>query len=203
MVRQTQLQVVEVEIQAAQHDADTGVEGIARGDGGVVGRGHVAQQGGVGAADVGDLFRVEFVLDAGFAEDEDGAFARGEGEDARDVDGGAVGGAEDFVLLGGEEWSLAVRGDFGRVGKGKGRGGGEYGRVAYHFCRDAHCIQFLLVVGAGFGAVVRDEDYLLACMVGSADDSIRPIKTDRQQQWWYPSPLLRNISRVSTVPSKR
>ena len=124
MVRQTQLQVVEVEIQTAQHDADAGVEGIARGDGGVVGRGDVTEEGGVGAADVGDVFRVEFVLDAGFAEDEDGACAQGEGEDARDVDGGAVGGAEDFVLSGGEEWGLAVRGDVeGGEGKAKGRRG--------------------------------------------------------------------------------
>lgn len=73
---------------------------------------------------MGDVFRVEFVLDAGFAQDEDGALALGEGEDARDVDGGAVGGAEDFVLLGREERGLAVRGDVeGAKGKGKGRRG--------------------------------------------------------------------------------
>lgn len=124
MVRQTELQIVEMEIQAAQNDADAGVEGLARGDGPVVAWGHVAEQGGVGAADVGDVFRVEFVLDAGFAEDEDGALALGEGEDARDVDGGAVGGAEDFVLLRREERGLAVRADVeGGKGKGKGRQG--------------------------------------------------------------------------------
>lgn len=38
------------------------------------------------------------MLDAGFAEDEDGAFGWGEVEDAGCVDCGAVGGAEDFVL---------------------------------------------------------------------------------------------------------
>ena len=103
MVRETQLQVVEMEIQAAQHDPDAGVEGFARGDGGVVGRGDVAQEGRVGAADVGDVFRVELGFDASFAEDEDGAFGGWEGEDAGYVDGGAVGGAEDFALWGGEK----------------------------------------------------------------------------------------------------
>ena len=39
------------------------------------------------------------MLDAGFAEDEDGAFGGGEVEDAGGVNCGAVGGAEDFVLF--------------------------------------------------------------------------------------------------------
>lgn len=39
------------------------------------------------------------MLDAGFAEDKDGAFGGGEVEDAGGVDCGAVGGAEDFVLF--------------------------------------------------------------------------------------------------------
>lgn len=47
---------------------------------------------------MGDLFAVEFGFDTFFAEDEDGFLGGGEGEDAGDVDGGAVGGAEDFVL---------------------------------------------------------------------------------------------------------
>jgi hypothetical protein len=41
------------------------------------------------------------LLDAGFADDEDFVLWGGELEDAGDVDGGAVGGAEDFFLWGG------------------------------------------------------------------------------------------------------
>lgn len=47
---------------------------------------------------MGDVFGVELGFDAGFAEDEDGGVGGGEVQDAGDVDGGAVGGAEDFVL---------------------------------------------------------------------------------------------------------
>lgn len=87
-----------MEVEAREDGADGGVEGRARGDGGVVRRRDGAVEGWVGAADVGDSFCVEFGFDAGFAEDEDGGVAGGEVQDARDVDGGAVGGAEDFVL---------------------------------------------------------------------------------------------------------
>jgi hypothetical protein len=76
-----------------------------------------------------DVFRVELLFDAGFADDEDGAFHGRElwvgfREDAGDVDGGAVGGAEDLFDSGG----------------------------------DAHGREFVSVVGAGFGGVVGYED---------------------------------------------
>lgn len=86
-------------VETGEDDADGGVKGGAGGDGRVVLSGDGAFEGGVGAADVGDVFRVEFGFDAGFAEDEDGGFVFGAGEDAGDVDGGGVGGAEDFVLF--------------------------------------------------------------------------------------------------------
>ena len=86
-------------VEAGKDDADRVVEGGAGGDGGVVLSGNGAVQGGVGAADMGDVFRVELCFDTGFAEDEDGGFVFGAGEDAGDVDGGGVGGAEDFVLF--------------------------------------------------------------------------------------------------------
>lgn len=47
---------------------------------------------------MGDVFAIQFGFDAGFAEDIDGFFVCGEFQDARDVDCGAVGGAEDFIL---------------------------------------------------------------------------------------------------------
>ena len=128
MVRQTQLQVIEVEVQTAEHDADGGVEGGARGDGGVVGRGDGAEEGGVRAADVADLFRVEFLLDAGFAEDEDGPRVWGEGEDPRDVDCGAVGGAEDFVLFGGGTGGSGFSAGLGWEIEGGGEGMQKGGR---------------------------------------------------------------------------
>jgi len=113
-----------VEVQADEDDADGGVEGGARGDGRVILGGYFAAEGGVGAADVGVGFGGEFGFDAGFAEDEDGAFVGGEGEDARDVDCGRVGGAEDFFLWGeGDGWLRGRReGDGGRgVERGSGR----------------------------------------------------------------------------------
>ena len=115
MVRQAELQIIDMEVQTGEDDANGGVEGGARGNGGVVGGGHVAAEGRVGAADVGDGFGGELGFDAGFAEDVDGVVASGEGEDAGDVDCGAVGGAEDFFLFEG------VR---GWVWKGGGEGGG-------------------------------------------------------------------------------
>jgi hypothetical protein len=88
-----------VEVQTAEHDADVRVQQAAIRNGGEVARlVEVATQRGVGAADVGDAFGGEFLLYAAFAENEDFVLGAGEFEDARDVDGGAVGGAEDFVL---------------------------------------------------------------------------------------------------------
>ena len=105
-----------------------------------------ALEGGISAADVGDGFAVEFGFDAGFAEDEDGFLGGREGEDARDVDCGAVGGAEDIVL---------------DICSSAGSLCGTRGST-YDFGGDSHAGEFLHVFGAGFGAVVCDEDYLLA-----------------------------------------
>ena len=103
-----------------------------------------------------DVFAIQFGFDAGFAEDVDGFFVCGEFQDARDVDCGAVGGAEDFIL-GVVIW-LGCRGEErGRERRGEGRGGGTYDCGGY-----AHVCEFLLVVGPGFGAVVRYEDDLFA-----------------------------------------
>ena len=66
---------------------------------------------------MGDVFAVQFGFDAAFAEDVDGFFVRGEFQNARDVDCGAVGGAEDFIL-GIVIW-LRCRGEGkGREGRG-------------------------------------------------------------------------------------
>lgn len=85
-------------VQAYQDDADGGIEGFAGSDRCVILGDDGAVVGRIGAADVGDGFGGEFGFDAGLAEDEDGVAGGGEGEDAGDVDCGAVGGAEDFIL---------------------------------------------------------------------------------------------------------
>ena len=79
-----QLQVVDVEVEADEHDADFGVDqgGVAGCDPLVVFGGDVATQGRVCAADEGHVFGAEFLLDACFADDEDFAFVGWEGEDA-------------------------------------------------------------------------------------------------------------------------
>ena len=87
-----------MEVQSGQDDTNGRIEGFARSDGGVISGLHVAAEGGICTANVGDVFGVEFGFNAGFTEDEDGALGRGQRKDARDVDCGAVGGAEDFVL---------------------------------------------------------------------------------------------------------
>ena len=115
-----------------------------------------ALEGGIGAADVGDGFAVEFGFDAGFTEDEDGFLCGREGEDARDVDCGAVGGAEDVVL--------DIRSLAGRL---LGRRG-----WTYDFGGDTHAGEFLHVFGTGFCAVVRDEDYLLAWANGQGESAV-------------------------------
>lgn len=87
MVGQCQLQVVEVEVQADEYDANLWVEQglVARGDFPVVVGLDIAAVGGVGAADKGDVLGAELLLDAAFADDEDLAFVLGELQDARDV----------------------------------------------------------------------------------------------------------------------
>ena len=108
VVRDRQLQVVDVEIQTAEHDADRGVDqlGIRAGDQAVVFRGDVSPEGGVGAADEGYVLRLQFGFDPAFAQDEDfrsrGVVVRLLGQDAGYVDGGGVGGAEDLGDGGGD-----------------------------------------------------------------------------------------------------
>lgn len=89
MVRESELEVVDVEVQADKHDADLRVKQR----GGVPGcyvlvvlRGDFAPVGWVGASDEGDVLGREFLFDAGFADYEDFALVGGEGEDAGDVD---------------------------------------------------------------------------------------------------------------------
>ncbi len=119
MVCERLLQVAGVEVEAAQDDADGWVEGRAGRDGVVVGGGDGPAEGGVAAAEVGEVFRGEFRFNARFAEDEGFVAGWVEAEDARYVDGRAVGGAEDFVLGWGRGGGEFVVGD--EVG---GRGGG-------------------------------------------------------------------------------
>ena len=88
MIRQRKLQVVEVEIQAAEDDANGGVKGAAVGDGLVVFGVDVSTEGWVGAADVRDGLGLKFLLDARFAEDKDFVLVGWEREDAGDVDRG-------------------------------------------------------------------------------------------------------------------
>lgn len=52
----------------------------------VVFRDEIASYSGIGAADKRHIFVAEFLLNAGFAKDEDFAFVGGKFEDARDVD---------------------------------------------------------------------------------------------------------------------
>lgn len=87
-----------MEVQSGQDDADGRVESVARRDGGVVCRGYGTIVGRVGAADVRDGFGIEFGFDPAFANDKDLVLGRGEGEDTRNVNCGAVCGAKDFVL---------------------------------------------------------------------------------------------------------
>ena len=77
-----ELEVVKMKIETREDDANGGVEGRSRGDGGIIFGGNDAIEGGIGAANVRDRFGVEFLLDAGFAEDKDSAPVRWEVEDA-------------------------------------------------------------------------------------------------------------------------
>lgn len=99
MVRKGKLEIVKVEIQASEDDADRRVERMASRDSGIIVRCYSAIERRVGAANVRNGFRVELGFYTGFAEDEDGALGWGERNNTRDVDCGAVRGAENFVLL--------------------------------------------------------------------------------------------------------
>lgn len=76
-----------------------------------------------------DVFGIKFLFDTGFADDEDGAFRGG-------------------------ELGVGLREDAGNVD------GGTVRRAEDFFGRggDAHGCEFVAVVGAGFGGVVRYED---------------------------------------------
>lgn len=98
VVRIRQFEIVEMEIQAAEHDPDFLIQRVTRSDGCVVFRRDGALVGRVRAADAANGFGGQLGFDAGFAKDEDLALRGREGEDAGDVDGGGVGGGEDVVL---------------------------------------------------------------------------------------------------------
>ena len=104
VVCEAEFEVVDVEIEAAEHDAYGWIDeaGIRGGDELVVGLFEVTAVGRVGAAEVGDAFGSEFGFNAGFAEDEDFVFVGGEFQDSGNVDGGAIGGAEDVFDGGGD-----------------------------------------------------------------------------------------------------
>ena len=87
--------------------------------------------------------------------------------------------------------------------RGAGGGGGDAG--THEFGGDAHGVEFLFIVGAGLGAVVCDEDEAFASG-GGAESALsawvgpsRPMAARAERIRCLP--LLRSISRVSTVPS--
>lgn len=82
MVGESQPEVVEVEIQTYQNDTDGGVESFSGRDSVVVVRRNGAIESRVGATNVPDRFGIEFLLDAGLAEDKDGTAVIWEREDS-------------------------------------------------------------------------------------------------------------------------
>lgn len=100
MIRQRVFQIVQMEVQPDQHDTYLGVkDGRVPGSDELVVFGfHIAQERRVRAADIRDVLGLEFLFDASFADDKDFVLIRGELEDARNVDRGAVGRGEDFFL---------------------------------------------------------------------------------------------------------
>ena len=71
---------------------------------------------------------------------------------------------------------------------------GSWG-CSYNFRGDTHADKLFSVVGARFGAVICDEDDLLSYVNVSTVCYCMPDRVSA------PSPLLRSISKVSTVPS--
>ena len=100
VVRESEFEVIDVEVETYEDDADFRVEGGTGCYFDVVGRGDGAAERGVGAADVWDGEGGEFGFDTGFADDEDFGMGWWEVQDTRDVDCGGVGGAEYFFLQG-------------------------------------------------------------------------------------------------------
>ena len=85
-------------VKAGEHDGDILVQSLAAGNAFEIFGLDVAAQSRVGATTVRDAFRVEFLLHAALAKHVDLVLGPFELEDAGNVDGGAVGGAEDFLL---------------------------------------------------------------------------------------------------------
>lgn len=96
------LQVVDVEVQAAQDNADFRVQHRAVGNVLKVRRRDVSPEAGVRAADEGDALRGQFDFHAGLTNGKDLVLAGRQLEDAVDVDGGGVGGAKDIFGLAGD-----------------------------------------------------------------------------------------------------
>ena len=117
--RVRELEVVDVEVEARQDDADLVVQQRAVGEPReVLGR-DVPAQVGVRAADERDVLGLELALDAGLAEHEDLVLAGREPEDARDVDGRRVRRAENLLDVAGDpqprELLLVLLPGLGRV----------------------------------------------------------------------------------------
>ena len=69
---------------------------------------------------------------------------------------------------------------------GRGEDGGRERCPPYHLCGNAHLVEFLLVVGAGFGAVVCDEDELLPCeSVSTIYQPLRPVASNNTIKYLY------------------
>lgn len=79
-----------MEVETDEDAADIWVQGAAVGDAGEVFGFNVAAEIWVRAADEGDVFGLEFLFYACFAEDEDFVFGGLKLEDPGDVDGGRV-----------------------------------------------------------------------------------------------------------------
>lgn len=83
-----ELEVVDVKVEATEHDADLRVEQGAISNTLEILRGDIPSKGLVRTTDVSNALGFEFLLDTGLANDEDLVLALGELQDAGDVDGG-------------------------------------------------------------------------------------------------------------------
>lgn len=104
-----QLQVVDMKIQAAQHDAHLRVNERSVGKALEVGGCDVPAQGWISSTDEGDTLRGEFSLHASLADDKNLVLAGGQLQDARDVNRRGVGRAEDIL---GSAWETEARESF-------------------------------------------------------------------------------------------
>lgn len=124
LVGRRDLEVVNVEVQAGEDDPHVRVEVRAVGQARKIRLRNVPPEGRVGAANEGNVLGAELGFDSCLTEDEDLVLRGREGEDAADIDGGGVGGAENVI----------------------------------HVAVDAFGLEFLEVLGAGFGGVVGHKD---------------------------------------------